>query len=247
MSTRADPVLATLTAAVRAARRHLRARRTSLWVLVLTVAIGTGVPAWTQARSSARYPVLAQDLAVAHAVLDELEVRTRPPPQPYDRAAFGQAWADVDRNGCDTRNDVLRRDLDDPVTKTGTRGCLVLSGVLDDPYTGRRLVFERGPSSADVQVDHVVALGDAWVAGAAGWSGTARTAFANDPANLLAVEGGANQDKGADDASRWLPPNVGYRCAYAVRQVLVKSAYRLSVTRDERRALAHALDGCVTS
>lgn len=241
------PAGALLTAFVDAVLAHLRARRTSLCVLVLCVATGTGLPAWTQARSAARYPVHAEDLALARGALTTLDVRSRPPPEPYERDEFGQAWADVDRNGCDTRNDVLRRDLTGTTTKAGTRGCLVLGGTLDDPYTGRRMVFERGPSSGDVQVDHVVALGDAWVAGAAGWTDAARTAFANDPANLLAVEGRANQDKGAADASQWLPPNVGYRCAYAVRQVLVKSAYGLSVTRDERRALAGALGGCVTT
>ncbi|MFC4613308.1 HNH endonuclease family protein [Cellulomonas algicola] len=228
-------------------RRHLRARRTSVGVLVLCVALGTGIPAWTQARSSARYPVHPDDLTVARAALAALDVRGPPPTDPYDRDAFGQAWADVDRNGCDTRNDVLRRDLTDVVTKPGTRDCLVLSGTLDDPYTGRPVAFVRGTASGDVQIDHVVALGDAWAAGAAGWTDTARTAFANDPANLLAVDGGTNQDKGAADASQWLPPNTGYRCAYAVRQVLVKSAYDLSVTRDERRALAHALGGCATT
>ncbi|QHT57379.1 HNH endonuclease [Cellulomonas sp. H30R-01] len=232
---------------VRAVRRHLRARRTSVCVLVLCVTLGTSIPAWTQARSSARYPVHPDDLTVARAALAMLDVRGPPPADPYDRDAFGQAWADVDRNGCDTRNDVLRRDLADVVTKPGTRDCVVLSGALDDPYTGRRVAFVRGAASGDVQIDHVVALGDAWAAGAAGWSDIARTAFANDPANLLAVDGETNQDKGAADASQWLPPNTGYRCAYAVRQVLVKSAYRLSVTRDERRALAHALDGCATT
>lgn len=230
---------------VDAVRAHLAARRLSLVLLVVCVVVGAGTPLWSDARASARYPVRADDLALAHASLDGLVERGPPPDEPYDRAAFGQAWADVDRNGCDTRNDVLRRDLVDATYDPGTGDCVVLAGALDDPYTGRRLAFVRGPASGDVQVDHVVALGDAWSSGAAGWSATQRSVFANDPANLLAVDGATNQDKGAADASAWLPPSSGYRCAYAVRQVLVKSAYGLSVTSDERRALRHALDGCV--
>ena len=121
--------------------------------------------------------------ASALAALATLKVKGRAPKTGYDRALFGQAWADVDRNGCDTRNDVLRRDLTAYVLKTGTHGCLVLSGTLHDPYTGTTIAFVRGQStSAKVQIDHVVALSDAWQKGAQQWSTSRRTAYANDSA-----------------------------------------------------------------
>ncbi|WP_456824129.1 HNH endonuclease family protein [Cellulomonas sp. P5_E12] len=218
-------------------------RRPWPWLvaLVVCVAVGAGVPAWSQARVAARYAVTADDLAAGRAALAQLEVRGRAPTTGYTRERFGQAWADVDRNGCDTRNDVLRRDLVAPVTE----GCVVLSGTLDDPYTGVPIAFARGPSSADVQIDHVVALSDAWQTGAQSWTPAQRQAFANDPANLLAVDGPANQDKGAGDAATWLPPNRGYRCVYALRQVRVKASYGLWVTAAERDALDRELGRCV--
>ncbi|WP_421735798.1 HNH endonuclease family protein [Cellulomonas sp.] len=209
--------------------------------LVVCVAIGAGAPAWSQARVAARYAVTADDLAAGRAALDALPVRGRAPSTGYARERFGQAWADVDRNGCDTRNDILRRDLTDTVVEH----CAVLSGTLDDPYTGVPIPFARGPDSAAVQIDHVVALSHAWQTGAQQWSPTEREAFANDPANLLAVDGPANQDKGAGDAATWLPPNRGYRCVYALRQVRVKAAYGLWVTAPERDALDRELGRCV--
>ncbi len=123
--------------------------------------------------------------------------------------------------------------------------CVVLSGTLDDPYTGLPITFVRGPDSTAVQIDHVVALSDAWQTGAQQWDPTRRLAFANDPANLLAVDGPANQEKGAGDAATWLPPNRGYRCVYALRQVRVKAAYGLWVTAAERDALERELGRCV--
>ncbi|MBO3101031.1 HNH endonuclease family protein [Cellulomonas fengjieae] len=218
-------------------------RRPGPWLvgLVVCVVVGAGVPAWTQGRVAARYAVGAADLAAGRAALDTLDVRGRAPSTGYARERFGQAWADTDRNGCDTRNDVLRRDLTQPAVEH----CVVMSGTLDDPYTGVRIAFTRGPGSAEVQIDHVVALSDAWQKGAQGWSAVQREAFANDPANLLAVDGPANQEKGAGDAATWLPPNRGYRCVYALRQVRVKAAYGLWVTAAERDALDRELGRCV--
>ena len=209
--------------------------------LVLCVAVGAGAPAWSQARVAARYAVTADDLAAGRAALGSLAVRGRAPTTGYERERFGQAWADTDRNGCDTRNDVLRRDLVEAVTQD----CVVLSGTLDDPYSGVLIPFARGPDSAAVQIDHVVALSDAWQKGAQAWSAAQREAFANDPANLLAADGPANQEKGAGDAATWLPPNRGYRCVYALRQVRVKAAYGLWVTAAERDALERELGRCV--
>ena len=181
----------------------------------------------------------------ASAALAALAVRGRAPKTGYDRAAFGQAWADVDRNGCDTRNDVLRRDLRPFVVKPGTGGCVVLSGTLHDPYSGTTIAFVRGAStSGAVQIDHVVALSDAWQKGAQQLSPLRRKALANDLLNLLAVDGPTNQRKSDGDAATWLPPDKPYRCSYAARQIAVKAKYGLWVTSAERDALARILATC---
>jgi hypothetical protein len=177
--------------------------------------------------------------------LATLPIKGRAPRTGYDRDLFGQAWADVDRNGCDTRNDILRRDLSGTTLKPGTHGCVVLTGTLDDPYTGRRIAFVRGRDTSNaVQVDHVVALSDAWQKGAQRWSTVTRTAFANDPLNLLAVDGPTNQRKGDGDAATWLPPRRVVRCAYVARQIAVKRRYGLSVTGAERDAMVRVLTAC---
>jgi hypothetical protein len=216
-------------------------------LLAACVLIGVGGPLLLRERASARYPVRASDLAAARAALAGLAVRPLASGDGYSREQFGPAWTDVDRNGCDTRNDVLRRDLRDVTLDPATNGCVVLTGRLDDPYTGHVIAFARGPTSAAVQIDHVVALDDAWRTGAASWTDSRRLAYANDPAVLLAVDGPANQDKGAGDASQWLPPDTGYRCVYVLRQVRIKAAYGLWVTGAERSAMERALDGCVVA
>ncbi|WP_136517841.1 HNH endonuclease family protein [Cellulomonas telluris] len=223
-----------------------RRRRRAPWVLALVVAaaVGLGGPVWLDARAAARYPVTADEVAAGRAALAELPVKGRAPRTGYEREEFGQRWADTDRNGCDTRNDVLARDLVDITTKPGTQDCVVLAGTLHDVYTGTTIAFERGERSSEVQVDHVVALADAWQKGAQQWTPEQREAFANDPANLQAVQGRANQQKGAGDAATWLPPEKGYRCVYALRQVHVKHGYGLWVTRAERDALAREIDRC---
>ncbi len=204
-----------------------------------------GVPYVVAHARAARYPVAATELDRAERELAALLVRDRASSDGYTREQFGQAWEDVDHNGCDTRDDILRRDLQNPTYKPGGDACTVESGALHDPYTGRTIDFRRGPDSAAVQIDHVVALADAWQTGAQDWPATTRLALANDPANLLAVDGPANQDKSADDASTWLPPNHGYRCAYVVRQLRIKAAYGLWVTQAEHDALARTLRTCI--
>jgi hypothetical protein len=179
----------------------------------------------------------------AEAALASLEVKGRAPKTGYSRDAFGPSWADVDRNGCDTRNDILARDLVDVVYRDG--GCVVASGLLYDPYTGSLISFTRGQStSSAVQIDHVVALSDAWQKGAQGWDAGTRAAFANDPLNLLAVDGPANGQKGDGDAATWLPANRAFRCEYVARQVAVKAKYGLWVTAAERDAAAGVLADC---
>ncbi len=178
----------------------------------------------------------------ALAALAGLAVKGRAPLTGYSRAAFGPAWQDVDHNGCDTRNDILRRDL----TSRGMSGsCTVLTGVLQDPYTGKVIAFRRGVgTSAKVQIDHVVALGDAWQMGAQRLTASARLAFANDPLELLAVDGPTNQRKGDADAASWLPPNKAFRCTYVARQIAVKARYHLAVTAAEKAAMARVLATC---
>jgi uncharacterized protein DUF1524 len=181
----------------------------------------------------------------AAALLDTLPVKGRAPRTGYDRERFGQAWADTDRNGCDTRNDVLRRDLQAIVIRAGTRGCVVLSGTLADPYTGTAIAFARGAAtSSRVQIDHVVALSDAWQKGAQQWSAQTRTRFANDPLNLLAVDGPTNQRKSDGDAATWLPPRTSYRCAYVARQTAVKARYGVWMTAAEKDAVRRVLATC---
>ncbi|WP_353814726.1 HNH endonuclease family protein [Agromyces sp. SYSU T00266] len=184
----------------------------------------------------------ADELEQARAELASLPVKGRAAMTGYERDAFGHGWIDVDRNGCDTRNDVLARDLDDPDRPAG---CRVLSGVLDDPYTGALIEFVRGLGTSQlVQIDHVVPLANAWVTGAQQFTDEERVAFANDPLNLLAVDGSANQQKGAGDAATWLPSNRSFRCEYVARQVAVKAAHGLWVTPPERDAIERVLDGC---
>lgn len=181
----------------------------------------------------------------AATALATLDVKGRAPRTGYDRDRFGQPWRDLDRNGCDTRNDVLRRDLRRFVLKTGTHGCLVLRGRLADPYTGRHLAFVRGRStSMTVQIDHVVALSDAWQKGAQQWTAAKRERLANDTLELLAVDGPTNASKSDGDAATWLPPRKAYRCAYVARQVAVKKKYGLWVTAPERDAIARVLSRC---
>lgn len=181
------------------------------------------------------------------AKLDSLPIKGRAPKTGYARSQFGDAWSDDvtvpgGHNGCDTRNDVLHQQLTDITVKPGSNGCAVLSGVLDDPYTGTTVEFRRGPdSSAQVQIDHVVALSDAWQTGAQQWDEATRRNFANDPLNLQATLGWVNQEKGDSDAASWLPPNTAYRCAYVTRIVDVKSAYGLWVTPAEHDAIAGVL------
>jgi hypothetical protein len=179
----------------------------------------------------------------ALALLDTLPVKGRAPKTGYDRTTkFGTAWLDVDRNGCDTRNDILARDLE-PDVKSGP--CKVLSGTLADPYTGKTINFVRGnTTSLEVQIDHVVALMNAWETGAQQLTQAQRVSLANDPLNLLAVDGPTNLRKGAGDAATWLPPQKSFRCAYVARQVSVKATYGLWVTQAEHDAIARILASC---
>jgi hypothetical protein len=199
-----------------------------------------GVPTPTPTVPSKSDVVPPAQVAAAKAQLAKLTV-ARARPGGYQRTRdFGPAWSvDVDRNGCGTRDDILRRDLRD----VELRGrCTVVAGVLADPYTGRTVTFAKAEADA-VQVDHVVALAAAWALGARDWRQDQRERFANDPLNLLATTAAANQGKGDDTPAEWLP-RQGYRCAYAVRWVQVSSRYRLAVTPTDRATLTALLAEC---
>ncbi|GGI01600.1 calcium-binding protein [Arthrobacter liuii] len=199
----------------------------------------------------ANLPAVAADstteqTATVHAadLLETLPVKGRAPKTGYERSLFGPTWADVDQNGCDTRNDILNRDLTD-ITYANGVPCTVKTGVLADPYTNTVLNFVRGTAtSSAVQIDHVVALSDAWQKGAQQLTTEQRTEFANDPLNLQATDGPTNQQKGDGDAATWLPPAKGFRCEYVARQVSVKARYNLWVTQAEHDAIAGILAGC---
>lgn len=186
----------------------------------------------------------------ALAQLNSLAIKGRAPKTGYDRDLFGQSWTDdVDvaggHNGCDTRNDMLQRDLVDIAFKPGSNKCAVQTGTLHDPYTATTISFVRGANtSSEVQIDHVVALSDAWQKGAQQLDTRTRENFANDPRNLRAVDGPANQQKSDSDAASWLPPNKSYRCEYVAAQVDVKAAYNLWVTQAEHDAIERVLTNC---
>ncbi len=183
------------------------------------------------------------DAAASLRTLAALPVRGKAPATGYDRTTdFGTAWLDVDHNGCDTRNDVLARDLAG-VVRRGP--CTVLSGVLVSPYTGRTIAFSRGQTtSTAVQIDHVVALENAWVTGAQRLSQDAREALANDPENLFAVDQHSNAQKRSGDAATWLPAAKGFRCTYVGHQIAVKAEYHLWVAPAEHDAMVRVLDRC---
>ena len=177
----------------------------------------------------------------AGQVLGTLAIKGRAPKTGYERDLFGSGWLTV--GDCDTRNYILARDLTDETLISPS--CKVASGTLQDPYTGKTIQFSRGAeTSADVQIDHVVALSDAWQKGAQQLTQAQREALANDPLELLAVDGDANQKKGDGDAATWLPPNKAYRCEYVARQIAVKKKYSLWVTRSEYDAMANILKDC---
>lgn len=177
--------------------------------------------------------------------LNNLTVNDNPtPPEKYNRVEqFGPAWKDVDHNGCDTRNDILARDL---TVQEMRNACVVTAGHLPDPYSGTWIDFSKKEASK-VQIDHVVALENAWQSGAYNLTQEDREALANDPDNLLAVNGHDNMAKGSKSADQWMPPNSAYACAYASKQVQIKTRYALTVTTPEKQALADALAICTTN
>ena len=177
----------------------------------------------------------------ATLTIETLAVKGRAAKTGYDRSSFSH-WRDPDRNGCDARNDTLRRDLTNLVIKSDSNGCKVLGGVLADPYSGKNIDFVFGASLIDI--DHVVALSNAWQTGAFQFTSEIRLQFANDPLNLLAVSASLNRQKGDGDAATWLPPTKSYRCQYVARQIAVKKKYGLWLTKPEKVAMSTLLAKC---
>ena len=209
-------------------------RSRSIWAFTLSAIVALST-----------FPNAIAATSTAETILDSLEVKGRAPKTGYNRAQFGQIWADVNRNGCDTRNDILQRDLTDVVFRSGTKNCVVESGTLIDPYSGTTIYFVKGEkSSMEVQIDHVVALSNAWQTGAFKLTLVKRTEFANDPENLMAVQGRLNSQKGDGDAATWLPPLKSYRCTYVSKQIAIKAKYGLWVTAPEKTAMKNILARC---
>lgn len=193
-------------------------------------------PSPTSAESS------AEASGAAAEALAQLTVGASGAAADYDRDAQFGDWADPDGNGCDARNDILARDLVDVVSEDG---CKVLSGTLADPYTGTTINFTRGvATSSDVQIDHVVALQNAWISGANNLTQAQRVALANDPLNLQATDGPTNGAKSASPADQWLPPNEAFRCQYVATQIAVKAKYDLRVTVPEKTTMENVLADC---
>ena len=220
-------------------------------VLVAVILIGT--LGWVVVKEWPNLPLIPPDsqsqqseLAsgsgeIARDALAALPTKGRAPKTGYKRSQFGDGWAKA--GGCDTRNVILRRDLTNAVL--GDDNCKVQAGAISDPYTGQRIAFKRGAnSSGAVQIDHVVALSNAWQTGAQQLSSEQRISLANDPLELLAVDGPANQQKGDGDAATWLPSNKPFRCQYIARQIAVKKKYSLWVTPPERTAMERILASC---
>jgi len=183
---------------------------------------------------------LEQEVARALRQLAALHTTSATPTAAYERDYFGTAWADVDGNDCRTRDDVLARDLRDVQKRDA---CTVVSGILADPYTGTRITFAKSRASA-IQIDHVVPLSLAWHSGADAWSAGKRATFANDPLNLLAVDGPTNQGKGDSGPSEWLPPNAKYDCTYVMRFVRVSFLYGATIASADRTVAKRVLRKC---
>lgn len=220
--------------------------------MVVVLAVGVAAVLWVRHREQPAQTVPPAAATIAYdqfrAAAELLPVRGWDRVSDFRRTAFGEAWSDdVDvefgHNGCNTRDDILRRDLADLVVRPGT--CFAQTGTLHDPYGGAVIAFTRGPdTSPAVQIDHLVSLSDAWYKGAREWDDQRRRDFANDPRNLIAVDGKANFDKAFRDVGSWLPPNAAFRCEFVTRIVEVKTTYGISVSAREKDAIEDVLAGC---
>lgn len=220
-------------------RKSFRTKR--IIVILITAAVSTFLTYSNQELwNSTSISQTSEQFTETVQILDELSVKGRAPKTGYAREQFGRGWS-KHLDGCDTRNKILKRDL---VDTTENEKCQILTGTLNDPYTNEQIEFSRNINSSAVQIDHVVALSDAWQKGAQQISPEQRVELANDPLNLLAVDGPANQQKGDSDAASWLPENRAFRCQYVDRQIRVKQKYNLWVTGAEKAAMGRVLSRC---
>lgn len=229
-----------------------KTRKLIATVLVGAAALGVFVyNSFNGDDSAATSEVATQELP-APPPSPEVEADPRPEPATdeqtmpaYDRSYFGQRWKDVDRNGCDTRNDILGRDLTNIEYKPGTRGCVVLSGTLRDPYSGETIEFVRGEGTSElVPIDHLVAMRPAWEWGAWKWSIELREEFANDPINLVATTREANSSKSDLPPSKWLPSDPAGKCRFAGNFLTVVEKYQLDAPEHELAVLQSSLEQC---
>lgn len=202
---------------------------------------GSYAPEIDPSVSAESAPVNNSDL-LATAILEKLEIKGRAPKTGYERTKFYSGWPNID--GCSLRQRIIKRELGDTSVLAEDQ-CTVISGEFDEPYTGSHLVFyQKSDFSSGIQIDHVVALSDAWQKGAQYFDEDVRYQIATDPLNLLAVDSKANQGKSDGDAATWLPSNKAFRCQYIARQISVKYKYHLWVTQAEHDAMAKVLQTC---
>lgn len=184
----------------------------------------------------------ANESPLASEILARLEVKGRAPKTGYSREEFYSGWPEID--GCSLRQIIIKRELSDTAI-LDDNNCTVISGEYDEPYTGEHLKFtEKSQLSKGIQIDHMVALSDAWQKGAQYLDKDIRYQIATDPLNLIAADASANQSKSDGDAATWLPPNKRFRCQYVARQASVKYKYSLWVTEAEHDAMARVLEAC---
>ena len=211
-----------------------------LSLLIFAYVIIVNTPNQVKPEQSEKVAKTVTVFSPASQALSKLLIKGRAPKTDYSREQFGASWTVT--GGCDTRNIILNRDLINAIVDDK---CNVTSGTLNDPYTGKVISFVRGSdTSSAVQIDHVVALSDAWQKGAQQFTPAMRIALANDPLELLAVDGPSNLQKSDGDAATWLPPNKSFRCQYIARQIAVKQKYSLWLTQAEHDVMATILNTC---
>jgi hypothetical protein len=220
---------------------NMRFRRIIVVVVSLigfaAVILAAAPPVIEQTNKIQTSAALKEPTGSAAKTVETLVVKGRAPKTGYSRSQFGSGWSTT--SGCDTRNIILHRDLLNTVIN---ETCVVVSGTLNDPYTATVINFVKG--SSDIQIDHVVALSNTWQTGAQALTRTQRIQLANDPLELLAVQGDANQQKSDGDTATWLPSNKSFRCEYVARQIAVKQKYMLWVTSPEKQAILAVLATC---
>lgn len=170
----------------------------------------------------------------AQALVDQLTVAPEGSGAGYDRDLFDH-WIDVDHDGCHTRCEVLEAEKRYDLPGLPQGGWLsIYDGYSTD-------------DASELDVDHVVALSEAWRSGADRWDANRRRAFANDldePDALIAVTASTNRSKSDRDPASWQPPNSGAWCQFGLGWVRVKIKWELTADDAEVRALRNILRGC---